>query len=251
MGRLDTAAEHVKGDILYVASPEGIQRIALKVLRTFRFLYAPGGPHPRFVAMTDDDTYVCIPLLMVRVEHSISASEPSAVGRGSEEAGDRTPWAYLGEMGVEKRVRLRPGELWEDLPHLRLFGRATYPIYAQGALYVLSAPVARAVVDLASSLHLFNSTSELSSELIPRNEDALVGTLLHYTPEAKIEQLVYLGSKSGFDTVQSAAHIHHLHIRVYPHRTVSNGDAISSVRRENGFACSSGYARSTSSLHGH
>lgn len=196
-----------RADELIVASPEGLTTIALKVLRALRWVTrSPCAPSswPAFVAKTDDDTFVCVAELL-RQMHSHARLR-------------RTEYLYMGAMTYGRKVETRPNGHWTDAPYARLFGLTTYPDYAQGAFYVLSAAAATSVVQVASELELFNRSVHPNPRTTPINEDALIGTLLH----------VARGSLVDY---------RRLPVRVYPSHTRKLGHSAAAVRRENERAC--------------
>jgi hypothetical protein len=187
------------------------------------------------------------------------------------------PPMYMGSITYGRAVELAPNTKWEDAPHYATFGlpvrlalaqalccvasmvpllrcvrpsilvpthrvciRAqVYPEYAQGALYLLSAPAALAALAEARSRGLMRTRMLQPSRAaarhgahpepaapphLPVNEDALIGTLLH----------VSLGSKR--------LRVVHLPIRVYPRASLKD-DRLRSIvlkemRYENDRACS-------------
>ena len=61
---------------------------------------------------------------------------------------------------------------------------------------MLSAPAARAAIDAARTYGLFNNSAHPSAEATPRNEDALVGTLLHVSVGPRRLRLIALPVRS-------------------------------------------------------
>ena len=161
-------------DELHVVAPEGKRTLSLKVLYALRWLYdgSRGGLQPAFVAKTDDDAYVCVGALVAAMRAHVSAQPAAAF------------W-YFGAFTLGRPVQVRRGYRWEDAPYHRLFKLATYPDYAQGALYALSGAAVRAAVQSAAALGLYNRSRHPSTDT-PVNEDALVGTLLHMSLGAAV-----------------------------------------------------------------
>lgn len=170
-------------DELRVAAPEGLRTIAIKVIRAMSWLYhSPDGLAPRFVAKTDDDTYICVAhLLEVTAAAAANATAASSPVQHSNSSMSPTPplYLYAGAQTRGRPVEMTEGGKWEDQPYVRLFGLPTYPTYAQGALYVISAAAARAALGDARRRSLLDTSQHPNPTTTPVNEDALIGTLLH------------------------------------------------------------------------
>lgn len=103
---------------LRLTCPNGYRYLFLKTLHALRWVAQrrPGslGPRPRLIFKADEDTYVCSATL----GSHLAALPPSR-------------YVYIGQFAEHTKLRIRPGERWEDLPHYHLFNRTFYPPYAQ------------------------------------------------------------------------------------------------------------------------
>ena len=103
---------------LHLTCPNGYRYLFLKTIHALRWLVqrrpAYLGPSHRLIFKADEDTYVCNSQLNVQL-----ANLPSS------------PNIYVGQFAEHTKLRIRPGERWEDLPHYHLFNRTFYPPYAQ------------------------------------------------------------------------------------------------------------------------
>jgi hypothetical protein len=103
---------------LRLACPNGYRFLFLKTMHALRWVVQRRpdhlGPRPRLIFKADEDTYVCSATLTSHL-----AALP------------RSRYAYIGQFAEHTKLRIRPGERWEDLPHYHLFKRTFYPPYAQ------------------------------------------------------------------------------------------------------------------------
>lgn len=103
---------------LRLACPNGYRYLFLKTIHALRWVVERRphslGPRPRLIFKADEDTYVCSATL-----NSQLAALP------------RSRYAYVGQFAEHTKLRIKPGERWEDLPHYHLFNRTFYPPYAQ------------------------------------------------------------------------------------------------------------------------
>ncbi|CAM9130572.1 unnamed protein product [Phaeothamnion confervicola] len=147
------------GDLLYLDVEDGYYHIAAKtlgmmgVVTHFNFDYVMKG---------DEDTYVCFNLLA-----SILHAVPAEV-RGRVYAGVPTACNIAPRKPIAGRVIRVKRHRWYDEPFIRhtLNGLDCYPVYMQGAFYVLAKPL----VDL-----LHRSRDHL---VVFGNEDATIGSWL-------------------------------------------------------------------------
>jgi hypothetical protein len=172
------AAAEASGDMLRVPVAEGYRRISDKVISALQWAAEDPTAEAEYVLKTDDDSFVCVTRLLERL-HRVRAGlagDGFAQAPGGAAASDAVAGAHARGGGLyygkftrhPVPVELREGEPLEDSAYVESFGRRVYPLYAQGAGYVLSRVVVRRVARGAARL----------SRPLPVVEDALVGTLV-------------------------------------------------------------------------